>query len=66
VPIYVSDAIMERASITPDQEVETEPPPTAEVQPGDERLSIFKDFVDTLDFDENNEDPDDKKSGKQQ
>jgi hypothetical protein len=54
VPIYVNDLVMDRAAITPDQEVESETPATA-VEPNDERLSIFKDFVDTLDFDEDSD-----------
>ncbi len=54
-PVYVQDTVMDRASITPDQEVESDQPPSG-VEASDERLSIFKDFVDTLDFDD--EDPD--------
>lgn len=49
VPIYVEDTVMERAASTPEQEVENEP--TNSDTP-DERLSIFKDFVDTLDLDD--------------
>lgn len=51
VPLYVSDTVMDRAAITPDQEVESEAPAPS-VEANDERLSIFKDFVDTLDFDD--------------
>jgi hypothetical protein len=40
---------MERAASTPEQEVESEPTNT---DTPDERLSIFKDFVDTLDLDD--------------
>jgi uncharacterized protein len=49
VPIFVDEGVMERAANTPESEVEAEP------QGGetpDERLSIFKDFVDTLDLDD--------------
>jgi uncharacterized protein len=49
VPIYVEDTVMERAAIMPDQEVEGEP--TNSDTP-DDRLSVFKDFVDTLDLDD--------------
>ena len=52
VPIYVSDTVMDRAAVMPDQEVESEEKPAAAVESGDERLSIFSDFVETLDFDE--------------
>jgi bifunctional DNase/RNase len=54
-PVYVQDTVMDRASITPDSEVESDQPASG-VEASDERLSIFKDFVDTLDFDD--EDPD--------
>ena len=50
VPIFVDDGVMERAANTPEQEVEGEPPQGGETP--DERLSIFKDFVDTLDLDD--------------
>jgi bifunctional DNase/RNase len=49
VPIYVEESVMERAASTPEQEVESEPTNT---DTPDERLSIFKDFVDTLDLDD--------------
>lgn len=57
-PIYVNESVMDRAAITPDQEVETDQPAASGVDATDERLSIFKDFVDTLDFDE--DDPEGK------
>jgi bifunctional DNase/RNase len=56
-PIFVNEAVMDRAAITPDQEVEADQPASG-VDATDERLSIFKDFVDTLDFDE--DDPEGK------
>jgi bifunctional DNase/RNase len=49
VPIYVEESVMERAASTPEQEVEGEQQNT---ETPDERLSIFKDFVDTLDLDD--------------
>jgi uncharacterized protein len=49
VPIFVEDTVMERAANTPEQEVDSEPPAN---ETPDERLSIFKDFVDTLDLDD--------------
>ena len=55
VPIYVHESVMDRASITPDQEV-SESEPSSSVEASDERLSVFKDFVDTLDFDEDDSD----------
>lgn len=50
VPIYVDEGVMERAANTPEQEVEEEKPGNSDTP--DERLSIFKDFVDTLDLDD--------------
>jgi uncharacterized protein len=49
VPIFVEDTVMERAANTPEQEVEGDAPA---VDTPDDRLSIFKDFVDTLDLDD--------------
>jgi len=50
-PIFVVDAVMERAAIEPEEDVErSAPPPNAEV--ADDRLSAFKDFVNSLDLDE--------------
>lgn len=49
VPIYVEESVMERAANTPEQEVEGE---QANSDTPDDRLSIFKDFVDTLDLDD--------------
>ena len=58
VPIFVDDAVMDKAAIQPEDEVETE----GEEVPGadDERLEVFKDFVETLDMD----DKDDEETGK--
>jgi bifunctional DNase/RNase len=48
VPVYVAEAVMEEAATVPEAEVEGE-----EEQPGsDERLEVFKDFVDSLDLDD--------------
>lgn len=49
VPIYVEETVMERAANTPEQEVEGD---ESSAETPDERLSIFKDFVDTLDLDD--------------
>ena len=45
--VYVSENVMELASVLPDVELEGE---TSEES--DKRLSVFKDFVDTLDLDD--------------
>ena len=47
--LLVDESVMEKAGSTPEQEVDSEP--TSSETP-DERLSIFKDFVDTLDLDD--------------
>ncbi len=49
VPIYVDETVMEKASLMPDAEVENESPGS---ETPDDRLSVFKDFVDTLDLDD--------------
>ncbi|MBI4770263.1 MAG: bifunctional nuclease family protein [Chloroflexi bacterium] len=46
VTVYVAEKVMELASVVPDEELETEPSDVS-----DERLSVFKDFVDSLDLD---------------
>ena len=50
VPIYVEDSVMERAAVTPDEDIEGEAGAAGE--DSDVDLSIFKDFVDTLDLDD--------------
>ncbi len=52
VPIYVEDDVMDRAAVTPDEDVETELTSEDGIRPQDEELSIFEDFVDTLDLDD--------------
>lgn len=61
VPIYVQDAVMEKAAIMPEadmDEAEAAAPAAA-----DDRLSAFSDFVDSLDFgeiDQNDDEDEDK------
>jgi bifunctional DNase/RNase len=47
VPIFVDEAVMEKAAVTPEEEMEGEGAPETE-----ERLSAFKDFVDSLNLDD--------------
>ncbi|MDZ4765459.1 MAG: bifunctional nuclease family protein [Chloroflexota bacterium] len=54
-PIFVSELVMERAAIQPEEDVEREA--AARPVEGTEKLSAFTDFVDTLDLD-NMEDSD--------
>jgi len=62
VPIYVHPSVMEAASIIPEEEVaeNAAPPPKAEPAPlskeGVERLSVFENFLEKIDFDK----PEDK------
>ncbi|HLF02445.1 MAG TPA: bifunctional nuclease family protein [Anaerolineales bacterium] len=53
VPIYVNDDVMNKAAIMPESEVDE----TAEG--AEDKLSAFKDFVDSLDFDDSEKDKDD-------
>jgi bifunctional DNase/RNase len=55
VPIYVEESVMDRASIMPDEEVESESPATPmprETEESEERLSVFEDFIEMLDLDD--------------
>ncbi|MBN2304012.1 MAG: bifunctional nuclease family protein [Anaerolineae bacterium] len=52
VPIYVAETVMERAAILPDEEVENEVAEPDEMGETQERLSIFEDFVESLDLDD--------------
>jgi bifunctional DNase/RNase len=68
VPILVHYAVMEEAGIVPEQDVseeseeieKTEPAPLSEE--GTERLSVFEDFLEKLEFDKSEDDdkPDDE------
>ncbi len=52
-PIFVSDMVMERAAIRPDEDMQSEGMPGDEPEEVDEgRLSAFKDFVNSLDLDD--------------
>ena len=53
VPIYVEESVMDRAGITPDEDVDSEPTPLEPPQgTPEERLSLFEDFVESLDLDD--------------
>ncbi|MBI5957478.1 MAG: bifunctional nuclease family protein [Chloroflexi bacterium] len=63
--IYVEESVMDRAGIMPDEEVENEPPvlpatPAAPRGTQEDRLSIFEDFVESLDLDDLEPDDDDE------
>ena len=47
VPIYVDDKVMREAAAEPEKELS----PDEGTGPGDARLDVFKDFVDSLDMD---------------
>lgn len=52
VPIYVEPEVMDAAAVTPEEDVEHEVEITADKGPAlDDKLSLFKDFVETLDLD---------------
>lgn len=54
VPIYVDETVMDRAASTPDEEIDLEEVIAEEPSAagGEDELSIFKDFVDTLNLDD--------------
>lgn len=51
-PIFVAEAVMERHSIEPEEDVETAAGDTPREEVDEDRLSAFKDFVNTLDLDD--------------
>ncbi len=48
VPIFVEESVLELAATTPDEEIEGDTPS----ETPDERLSIFKDYIDSLNLDD--------------
>ncbi len=63
VPILVSKDVMESAGVVPEQEVEEEAPLEEEPaealgEEGEERLSVFEDFLEQLDIDTSEDDED--------
>lgn len=53
VPIYVNDEVMTKAAIVPESEMD------GAAEGAEDKLSAFKDFVDSLDFDDSEKDKDD-------
>lgn len=52
VPIYVNDEVMAMAAVSPEEDIEAAALEGEEAAaPDEDRLQIFKDFVDTLDLD---------------
>lgn len=51
-PIYVHEAVMTKGAIVPESDVDAESVEPAEAPEGNERLSAFSDFVDSLNFDD--------------
>lgn len=55
VPIFVDDSVMERAGVRLDDDAEESEPEPSRGEPApinEERLSAFRDFIDTLDLDD--------------
>jgi bifunctional DNase/RNase len=52
VPVYIEDAVMEKAAVQPEAEVEGEEGAAAAPASPDEKLDAFKDFLDSLDMDD--------------
>jgi hypothetical protein len=53
VPIYIEEAVMDKAAVQPEAEVEAEESAAGARQvEADEKLDAFKDFLDTLDLDD--------------
>jgi uncharacterized protein len=61
VPLYVAEAVLDRAGIRPESDIEVEVEEGEEDAPVDTRkLSAFADFLDTLDLEDLGADDDDK------
>lgn len=63
IPIYVEESVMESASITPDEEVDGLASGLGEGTPAaneEDRLSIFEDFVESLDLDDLDDEDDEE------
>lgn len=60
VPIFVAEGVMERAASTPDEELteEEETPAAPPAVQGEDDLDIFRNFVETLDMDDLEDDED--------
>ncbi|MCC6805431.1 MAG: bifunctional nuclease family protein [Anaerolineae bacterium] len=56
VPIFVAESVMERHSIEPEEDVEHAAGEVQREEVDEDRLSAFKDFVNTLDLDDLDED----------
>lgn len=55
VPVFVDEEVMEAASTEPEEDIEAEMPEGEETE---ERLEVFKDFVESLDLENLDEDED--------
>ena len=65
VPILVARSVMDTAGIIPEEDLQeggepAEQSETAGEEPSEERLSVFEDFLEGLDIDENSEDDEDE------
>jgi bifunctional DNase/RNase len=56
VPIFVSETVMERAAVHPEEDVNLTEMTAGAKTEDEERLSAFKDFVNTLDLDDLDDD----------
>jgi bifunctional DNase/RNase len=52
VSVYIEDAVMDKAAVHPEAEVEEEGAAAAATGAADDKLDAFKDFLDSLDLDD--------------
>lgn len=56
VPVFIEDTVMEKAGVLPEEEMDAEGGPPTSEEPG--KLDAFKDFVDSLNLDDIEDNPD--------
>jgi hypothetical protein len=66
VPIYVTEHVMERAGIEPSEEEEIEEKGPSLTPEEEEKLSVFREFIETLDLDDLGDEDDEDEEKKPQ
>lgn len=62
VPVFVAESVMDKAASIPEEALETDEETLPAETEDDDRLDVFKDFVDTLELDETDDSEADSKT----